>query len=166
MKIRKKIGTWLIIIGVLLSFILLIFFINKYCTWTTCFMKNTSREVIVDNIKEIGEKNIDIKPIVITPKIKFNDKCNKIKNKENLLDFIEDEEIVISDKVKTIITEYIDNKINKSTLENKLLEIIWDTDQEESIQERLYLNSLFLIINNLDRWNPIKCEDMFNQYNK
>lgn len=160
MNKNKKIYLWIILIWVWLLFIIFI-----YCNWLSCIINNNRDNTVQEVSNKNQEKKI-IEPIIITPKMEFNASCNKITSKEYLLDFIQNEGVVLDDETKLIITDYVNNQINKSDLENKLLELIWNTDDENAKKTRLHLNFLFLKINDIERWNITNCDAIFDQYNK
>lgn len=168
MNKNKKRQFWIILIGV--SFIVLIYIIVKFCNGWSCIKNDNQSNITPENLVKDQETEIKapevIDPVVQASKIDFNKTCNQITSKEGLLDFIQNEEIILTEELKLLIKDYVENKINKSELENKLLEVIWNTDDKDAWRTRLQLNFLFLKINDLERWNTTNCDEIFDQYNK
>lgn len=121
-----------------------------------------------DNIENIELINTLTPEEEKTLKVKtsFNTSCTQITSNEKIKELLNDWIIILDNNIKTKIISYIDNEIVLTELENILLEKIWEIDWTESWEQRLYLNYMFLILNDIKRWNNTDCTDIFTQYYK
>jgi hypothetical protein len=99
-------------------------------------------------------------------KTNFNTFCTQITSNEKIKELLVEWQIILDDSIKSKIIAYINNEINLTDLENILLETIWETDWTELLEQRLYLNYIFLVLNDIKRWNITECSKVFTQYYK
>lgn len=145
---------------------------------TSINIKEASIEQLSKTTKENKEKtskNDDIKQDpILTPeeekilkiKTNFNTSCTQITSNEKIKELLNDWKIILDENIKMKIYSYIDNNINLNELENIILEQIWEIDWSESWEQRLYLNYIFLVLNDIRRWNSTDCTKIFTQYYK
>lgn len=169
---KDKIYLKVFLLGSILLFIWILIFLNK-CSYISCnIQENIIEEEITTEVVNQQEKNIENnnevqKPTTITPEIKFENICSNISNLWDLMVMVEEWKINIDTAAYNLLKKYFNKEITKPQLENELLMKIWEIDEEESIEQRLHLNFIFLKVNELEKWNlENNCNEIFNQYNK